>query len=136
VHPFRSIDRLFVYGTLLHGQPAHPRLGRVRNRWSASVRGLLYALPEGYPGLWPHRRQAVRGEVIEFEPGDLENTLAELDAYEGPKYVRVLRRPRLDDGRMLWAWCYRLACQTHVREAPRIPEGDWLAHVARSLPVQ
>jgi gamma-glutamylcyclotransferase (GGCT)/AIG2-like uncharacterized protein YtfP len=127
--------RLFVYGTLRSDLPAHlvpPAAtaaramlhGQGRLEGRASMLGGLVA-PAWYPGLIEDAPGRVQGEVWRL-PG--ASVLSRLDWYEGPDYVRRIRRTRLHTGRLLVAHVY-----LYVRDAaglPVIPTGDfadWLA---------
>ena len=72
---------VFVYGTLRPGGYYHRRLveGHPVVTTSAWVRGQLYALSPGYPGMTPGERR-VEGEVLSFDDDGL---LAALDRLEG-----------------------------------------------------
>lgn len=117
-------EYLFVYGTLMAG---------VNNQWSrrlwresgppceAKVAGRLYTLG-GYPGMkdsvdgqggWVH------GQVARLP--DSPALLADLDAYEGAEFVRLLRTATLRDGRSLAVWVYMY--QPEVDENQRIWSG-------------
>lgn len=81
-----TLVRLFVYGTLRHGEANHRELGAARFVGSASTEP-RYAVVErdGYPALVPGTR-AVTGELFEVA----EAELSRLDAFEGSGYVREL----------------------------------------------
>jgi gamma-glutamylcyclotransferase (GGCT)/AIG2-like uncharacterized protein YtfP len=72
---------VFVYGTLRPGGYYHRRLlaGKPVTATPAWVRGRLYALSPGYPGLRPGENR-VEGEVLSFA---CDGILAALDALEG-----------------------------------------------------
>lgn len=79
---------LFVYGTLMGGQPQGALLAGFR-RHAATVKGTLYRMPAGYPALSLAGACTVHGElVLGVDP----RTLALLDHYEGVDeglYARV-----------------------------------------------
>lgn len=117
---------LFVYGTLMTGEPAH---GLVRP-WTISAEpatavGRLFALPEGYPALLAEGGGRVRGEVLALRAGA---PLSEIDAYEGDGFVRERAEVLLADGERAVAWRYvwdparRAALRARGRE---LAEGDW-----------
>lgn len=70
---------LFVYGTLLAGQPQGALLARFR-RAPATLKASLFRLPAGYPAVRLDGGGTVHGELVE---GVDERTLALLDHYEG-----------------------------------------------------
>lgn len=118
--------RLFVYGSLLPGQPgcrlAEPFL---LERTPGAVMGELYA--GEYPFLVPGGGGPVYGEWYLLKT----EALAVLDAYEdyyGPghpdnEYERILIT---DSGGGLQGWTYAAA---DGRGYPRIPSGSWLRHL-------
>ena len=80
---------LFVYGTLLQGQPSDGYLASRRIR-AATVRGRLFRVPAGYPALVLDPDGApIHGElVMDVDPG----LLMVLDLFEGVRdglYQRV-----------------------------------------------
>ena len=80
---------LFVYGSLMRGQPADGYLASRRIR-PATVRGRLYRAPAGYPALViDPDGKLIQGElVLDADPG----LLMVLDLYEGVRdglYQRV-----------------------------------------------
>jgi gamma-glutamylcyclotransferase (GGCT)/AIG2-like uncharacterized protein YtfP len=124
---------LFVYGTLLRGQPNHYLLdGRIECVLQGWMEGVeLYSL-----GAFPvmvdgHAR--VIGEIISVcsEPGIYTSTLALLDRLEGVDekhglYRRVLRPVFEASGREMLTWVY-IGRRQWVRGRPKIEEGDWTA---------
>lgn len=120
------VNRLFAYGNLRHGQPARSMIAEHVESWQpASVRGCVYALPDGYPGLVPDGEARVVGEVMVLR--DLAAVFPLLDAFEGENYVRVLQRARLENGNELWAWVYVLADPVLAEHAEPVAGGDWVA---------
>ena len=116
-----SEHRVFVYGTLLAGEPNH-RLLR-----TASFEGLArtadgFALFDlgAFPGMVRTEAGVVHGEVYRVD----DRTLAALDRLEGHPdfYVRTLIR--LADGHEVWAY---LLDAVRVRGRAVIPSGRWLA---------
>ena len=98
---------IFVYGSLLRGQPAHVRLGDSR-LLAAAVTLPAYRLIDlgAYPGLVGGGEGAVMGEVYAVSL----RRLAELDRYEGhPEAFRrgpvALAAPF--EGGAVEAWFYR-----------------------------
>src|SRR5512140_755933 len=90
------LDRLFVYGTLRHGQTARSLVANQITRWvKATTSGVIYAFPMGYPG-YVEGHGVVRGEVVWLT--ELAATFALLDAYEGQDFVRMIRQVRLESG--------------------------------------
>jgi gamma-glutamylcyclotransferase (GGCT)/AIG2-like uncharacterized protein YtfP len=114
-----TLNALFVYGTLMRGRSNHHRIERAVRIEPATVRGLLFGLPEGYPALL-EGEGTVHGELCFFD--DLESILPEVDAYEGSLYARIRCEAAVEEQRYP-AWCYA------VREIPPgawpIPSGRW-----------
>ncbi|MBI2392798.1 MAG: gamma-glutamylcyclotransferase [Deltaproteobacteria bacterium] len=113
---------IFVYGTLLRGEPNHGHLRRAR-LVATAVTAPRYLLVDlgAFPAMLDGGRACVRGEVYACDP----ETLAALDRLEGhPRfYVRgevVLARGPAG------AQAYFLA--SHRGDAQTIHTGDWRAH--------
>lgn len=97
VVPWRGVRRgrrLFVYGTLRRGQPAHHLMGAARFLGACRTTPAWRVLDLGeYPGLVPGDT-AVAGELYEVD----DETLATLDEYEGCPTLFVRVDVELDDG--------------------------------------
>jgi len=120
------VDRLFTYGNLRSGQPARNMIAEhVASSRPATMRGRIYALPDGDPGLVLDDQDAVVGELLVLR--DLAAVYPLLDAFEGENYERLLRRARLDDGTELWAWVYALADPALAEQGEPVTGGDWVA---------
>jgi gamma-glutamylcyclotransferase (GGCT)/AIG2-like uncharacterized protein YtfP len=107
---------VFVYGTLRPGQKNYPRYlqGRTLREHSATIRGLLYFVPDGgYPYLRPGEG-TVSGELLELDPESYDETLYELDLLEeyDPQdeersvYLRRKTTVTLSQGEQVTAWAY------------------------------
>lgn len=116
---------LFVYGSLRR-QSAH-RMARFlesdgRFVGAAKAPGRLYRL-----GRFPGMLQATGPD--QWVAGDLfglpqaEETLSELDRFEGLQFVRQEEKVILADGRSVQAWVYWY--RGPVDEAQRIASGDY-----------
>lgn len=115
---------LFVYGTLKRGcsNPWSRRLwSTARFLGEGSLPGRLYSLGP-YPAFIddPAAGGPVHGEVAALAD---ESILRELDAYEGPQYLRARRRVRLASGAGLAAWVYIF--RGPLGHARRLPDGRW-----------
>jgi gamma-glutamylcyclotransferase (GGCT)/AIG2-like uncharacterized protein YtfP len=121
----RPPRHLFVYGTLMRGQPAHRLLaGRATFVAEGSVIGTLLALGR-FPGLVAGRGR-VRGEVWRL---DTPEVLPTLDEYEGYNFRRYTSTVTLASGRRMRALAYRYrGPRTGEDESRVIPEGDWRRH--------
>lgn len=88
----------------------------------AVARGRLYHLGT-YPAMTEARGagELVRGEVARLVDASV---LAELDAYEGPEYRRVVLEAVLDTGEKVEAWAYLFTGD--VDESVRIHDGQWV----------
>lgn len=120
---------VFVYGTLMRGQPAEGYLAGLK-RWPATTTGRLYRAPAGYPALVPEAGgPLVQGEVIRL---DGPHRLPVLDLYEGVP-EGLYRRARIDVRSMdrpgqAWAWVVD-AATARRRRYVALKTGDW-RHVA------
>jgi gamma-glutamylcyclotransferase (GGCT)/AIG2-like uncharacterized protein YtfP len=127
-------DRLFVYGTLMHGFD-HP-MARLLSAnadflGEATCRGRLY-LVRHYPGLVLSDDSAdvVHGELFRLRARD--ELLREFDMYEAcgegskppTEYVRDMLQVTLADGSASEAWTY--VYNWPVAKLPRIASGRFL----------
>lgn len=121
--PSVSRAHLFVYGTLKRGfSPWARRLwSQARYAGEATLPGRLVSIgpfpafvEDGAAG------SLVHGEVAALQD---EGVLELLDRYEGPRYRRVLRRVKMQNGRELDAWVYLYRAPL-VHACP-VPGGRW-----------
>ena len=86
-----------------------------------------------YPAAVPSTDGKIWGEVYEFD--DVESVLSALDDIEGythadpdrSLYTRLRTKVTLEDGQARDAWVYFY--NAPLGAAPRIPSGDYLAHI-------
>jgi gamma-glutamylcyclotransferase (GGCT)/AIG2-like uncharacterized protein YtfP len=127
------LDRLFVYGTMRHGQTARSlvanQIARSEKAWTT---GFIYAFPMGYPGFSEGDGTGrVVGEVVWLT--ELAATFGLLDAYEGDDFARIIRQVTLDSGEELWTWIYTLADPGAVQLGSLIQDGDWVRFWSEQL---
>lgn len=107
------IERLFVYGTLAPGRPNEHMLADISGNWEpATVTGTLlqegWGAAAGYPGIiLDEHGDEVHGLVFSSEA--LSKHWARLDEFEGEGYERVVTAARLQDGKTVEAYIYRLS---------------------------
>lgn len=125
-----ALDRLFVYGTLRHGQTARSLIQSHITRWvKATTTGAIYVFPMGYGGFVEAEEPSrVIGELLWLT--DLPATFGLLDAYEGEEYARVIRQVELETGERVWSWIYALADPEAVAHGTLIEHGDWVRYLA------
>jgi len=111
--------RVFVYGTLLAGEPNHRLLRRSRLVCEATTAdGFALHNLGPFPGMVRATTGHVRGEVYEVD----DATLAALDRLEGhPKFYRRTE-VELDSGETVSTY---LLCPSQVAGCPIIPTGRW-----------
>jgi gamma-glutamylcyclotransferase (GGCT)/AIG2-like uncharacterized protein YtfP len=125
----------FFYGTLMAGFDRRRRAGidnKMTYRGRGHIVGALFDLGI-YPAAVPSTDGRVWGEVYEF--CEVETVLAALDDIEGytqsdpdrSLYTRHSVRVTLDEGPAVDAWVYFY--NAPLGAAPRIPSGDYLAHI-------
>ncbi|MDB5083152.1 MAG: hypothetical protein JWN30_38 [Bacilli bacterium] len=130
---------VFVYGTLRQSQSYHDLIaGRYSDCWKATLSGVLYDLPFGYPAVVPGEGK-VYGELYEFE--ELDKVLPDLDELEGyhgidsdNEYERVIQEAETEQGQ-------RMNCYVYVqrpeqiralgRRAVLLSGGDWVEALRR-----
>ncbi len=113
--------RVFVYGTLLAGEPNHRLLARARLVTEARTKPAFKLRDLGaFPGLVRGCAHAVAGKVYEVD----ELTLAALDRLEG--HPRFYKRTRiaLEDGAVVETY---LLAPEQVEGRPVIDSGSWRA---------
>lgn len=122
------LDRLFVYGTMRHGQTARSLLANsIKKSVPAWTSGQIYAFPMGYPGYSEGNGQGrVVGEIVWLT--DLAATFGLLDAYEGEDFARVIKQVTTESGEALWAWIYTLADPAAIKLGTLIEDGDWVRY--------
>ena len=119
-----SALRLFLYGTLMRGEPAHQLFAEHATFvGDATVAGTLLALGQ-FPGIVAGRGR-VRGEVWRV---DTPEVLRTLDDYEGYNFQRRMTLATLASGRRLRAWLYRYRGPRPRAVNAVVPEGDWRRH--------
>ncbi len=115
----RATTRVFVYGTLLAGEPNHRVLGGAKLIAEARTEPAFELRDLGpFPGLVRGDEHAVGGEVYEVDAP----TLARLDALEG--HPRFYRRARiaLEDRTIVETY---LLTPEQVEGRPVIASGNW-----------
>jgi len=116
------MTRVFVYGSLLSGEPNHSVLSRARRIGEARTppRFVLHDLG-AFPAMIEGGAHAISGEVYEVD----EKTLARLDVLEGhPRFYR--RTPIvLADGTSAETY---LLTRAQVEGRPVVTTASWRAH--------
>lgn len=131
---------LFVYGTLLPGQPnAQLLAGAVVRSQPATFNGGRLFDMGAYPMLIEQDASPVVGRLLHLKRPLYHETVARLDALEGydptapdTSRYRRLQRTVLVDGVAISCWLY-LGSAEHTQGANLIPSGDWAAHSAGKL---
>ncbi len=114
-----ATTRVFVYGSLLSGEPNHRVLSRARRVGEArtAARFALHDLG-AYPAMIDGGAHAIAGEVYDVDP----KTLARLDVLEGhPRYYRRTAIT-LADGSSAETY---LLTPAQVEGRPLIASGNW-----------
>lgn len=126
---------VFVYGTLMpggHYWESHCQ-GKGRNLGAARVRGRLYDLHCGYPGLRLGGDSWVSGYILEITSKEAFKKIDELEGYdparppEENEYIRLLEPCFDPEGRPLGqAWTYEITESELKRCGGRLVEsGIW-----------
>lgn len=112
--------RVFVYGTLLSGEPNHHVLGGAACLGPARTAPAFELYNFGpYPGLVANGHTRVVGEVYAVD----DETLARLDWLEGYPELYDRQEIALDGGTAI---AYTVRAE-QVWGLPRVPGGDWRA---------
>lgn len=113
-------DMLFVYGTLMRGEPSAHLLGddaRFVRATRTSARYWLANVDDSYPALVEGGSDAVAGEIFEVSVA----VLPALDAHED--VPELYRRVRVELGaHRPWVYVFRVELAGGY---PRIESGDW-----------
>ena len=111
--------KLFVYGTLLRGEPAHHLLGDAKLLCALQTEPrYTLVLLDGYPALIDGGNTAVTGELYALHD---EQLLSELDRYEDVPELYTREQRTFGDHQ---AWVYVLRPEHAVGRAV-IASGDW-----------
>jgi gamma-glutamylcyclotransferase (GGCT)/AIG2-like uncharacterized protein YtfP len=123
---------LFVYGTLLSGQPAFHLIAHAVERFApAKAPGLVMHNVGRYPIAVPGQGQIV-GEVHWLYPERYVALLAELDEYEGAEYKRQVYTALLTgDQQTAEVWIF-VGDPVYAARFPLVPDGDWRRWVRQS----
>ncbi|MEO5895048.1 MAG: gamma-glutamylcyclotransferase family protein [Vicinamibacterales bacterium] len=128
-------DFVFFYGTLMAGFDRRRRAGidtKLEYRGRGSIMAALFDLGI-YPAAIPAPEGQVWGEVYEMtEPDAVLHALDDIEGYrpddpDKSLYARDRANVRMPDGTTESAWVYFY--NAPLGRAPRIPAGDYLAHV-------
>lgn len=137
---------LFVYGAFSRGMVLAHHLERyVTERRPATVRGLIYRMPVGYPALVLPARDAsplvdddsVAGELLHVQaPEVVFRLLDELNGYlpltpQKSMYLKQRTQARMVDGSMRECFVYALNPVKLPKQAERIRGGDWRNDLAQ-----
>lgn len=123
--------RVFVYGTLMSGEPNHPVMVRAKGKLigRGQVAGRLYHLG-GFPGLRLDRpATTVYGEVFEIPDVDSYRVLDQLEGVRGmdglylPCVTEVTRVT--DDGQVVGDVCAVYHINHEPSDASYMPNGRW-----------
>ena len=114
--------RLFVYGTLMRGEPnAEALTGSTFIGAAATVATYRLVALAGYPGLLAGGDTSVKGELYLVDP----QLLAAMDELEDCPALFRRAEVQLAEGGTASAY---LASDPSVASAPTIPSGDWRQH--------
>lgn len=131
-----SLLKVFVYGTLKPGECNYQRYcaGVVVGAQPALARGLLFALPVGYPAMTPGEG-SVHGVLLSFASPAILRHLDELEDYDPhrpPSQNEYDRQqievfdPALQSLGLVWAYLMTPEKVRRIGGVP-IPEGVWSA---------
>jgi gamma-glutamylcyclotransferase (GGCT)/AIG2-like uncharacterized protein YtfP len=111
--------RLFVYGSLLRGEPNHPLIvAAPLVRPARTARGFRLVSLGGFPGMIVEGDGDVLGEVYDVGP----RMLASLDRLEGHPSFYCRIEIALEDGSLVET--YLLPTEKY-QDRPPVPQGDW-----------
>jgi gamma-glutamylaminecyclotransferase len=118
---------LFVYGTLLSGEPEHARLSGADRVGEARTEPIFHLFDLGpYPAMVLGGTTAVAGEVYLVDASKMR----ELDVFEEVPIMFQRVRVRLEDGALADAYVME---SDRVQGKRRIAHGDWRKRMAPQL---
>jgi gamma-glutamylcyclotransferase (GGCT)/AIG2-like uncharacterized protein YtfP len=129
--------KVFVYGTLKPGEANYQTFcaHKVVKAQSGIVRGLLFALPFGYPAMTPGDLP-VRGFLLSFSDSDVLNRLDWLEDYDphrpaseneyNRREVQVYNPAWQPLG---WAWTYMMTPEQANRLGGVLLTDGWWSHL-------
>ncbi|MCA9950315.1 MAG: gamma-glutamylcyclotransferase [Anaerolineales bacterium] len=130
---------IFVYGTLLPGQPnAYMWADSVKKVETAVFpQGLLYDMGH-YPMLVEEPGGSIIGAIFTLHNAHFQQVVQRLDeledynpqAHAQSPYRREKRIVGLRNGRSIQAWTY-LGNPSYVKGMPPITSGDWVSHASK-----
>lgn len=117
------MSAVFVYGTLMPGQPRWPLLAAYAATAPVGdhIRGRLVDTGSGYPGLLLQATGEVHGVVVALQPQHAQQALRRLDAAEGTANG-LYRRVQVETKSGRTCWTYEL-----LKTEPWMPDlaGRW-----------
>lgn len=134
---------LFVYGTLLPGQPQWSLLSRYAadHGWLTAVPGLLFDTGQHYPvaELWPTKKSGqesalVHGRYVPILESAAQTAWEALDRYEEVHlglYQRLVITTTC--GQSSWAYTLGPGAAQHWEHLEPIASGDWAQHVTGTM---
>jgi gamma-glutamylcyclotransferase (GGCT)/AIG2-like uncharacterized protein YtfP len=127
--------KVFAYGTLKPGGHYWPEFceGKVISQHSAKIRGQLYDLHVGYPGLLLRKDGWVHGYILEFGKNRDLDCLDYLEGYapNRPESQNEYNRLTvtcydLNEKALGVAWTYEMTAATFAKhQVTRIKSGNW-----------
>ena len=128
--PSYPLEKIFVYGTLMHGELRHPTLmdSSIGEGQSASARGTILDLGD-YPGMIAGDEGVIHGEVYQID--QVYPTLQTLDTIEGfygydsnhSLFTRTIVQIDTEYGPE-WAWTYVYNKEAGM-EYQTVRSGNW-----------
>jgi gamma-glutamylcyclotransferase (GGCT)/AIG2-like uncharacterized protein YtfP len=134
----REINKLFVYGTLLQGEPRNYHLDGCKLIQSIEVPGELYDTGRGYPAALfdGSSKETITGEIYTI-CGDVNRKLRELDEVEGTE-IGLYKRRSIYKGHHFYLYESGELLKGYLRTQNKIKSGSWrrYASVALKNPVK
>ncbi len=135
--PAEPIESLFVYGTLMRGEPRHDQLGELHTVLLAETPGRLYDCGE-YPAMELREdggRTIVQGEFVRLQDASRSKELDEVEEFHGFSGERSLFERRLievgmHDRHVRRAWMY-IGSKALDGRRGEIASGGWREHIGR-----
>jgi gamma-glutamylcyclotransferase (GGCT)/AIG2-like uncharacterized protein YtfP len=121
-----EINKLFVYGTLLQGEPRNRYLEGCKLIETMDVPGKLYDTQRGYPAALfdGNPKETVIGELYMI-CGDVGKKLKELDEVEGTRFSLYKRKDLRYNDHHFYLYEAGETLKNHLKKETRIQSGSW-----------
>jgi len=135
-----DINKLFVYGTLLQGEPRSKFINDCNLLSALEVPGDLYSTEMGYPvALFkPYHESTITGELYDIPSDNMKERIKGFDELEGTDSGLFIRKELKYNGHHFYAYEAGKSFVNILTDKNKINSGNWRYHesIAKKKPVQ